>query len=131
MKQDIKKLEEFNELVTMNKGERDIVVYNPKWTENESDEFITKDLVEWKMTPETEEYVKKYLDTDEGEVTPKKKRLVIVNDVRIYLNSIKQIVSTIKDVGIPVSMEQDVDGGDVLVTLRIRNTKKPKEPRLF
>ena len=80
---------------------------------------------------EDEEYVKKYLDTDEGEVTPKKKRLVIVNDVRIYLNSIKQIVSTIKDVGIPVSMEQDVDGGDVLVTLRIRNTKKPKEPRLF
>ena len=47
---------------------------------------------------------------------------MIVNDVRIYLNSIKQIVSTIKDVGIPVSMEQDVDGGDVLVTLRIRNT---------
>ena len=71
------------------------------------------------------------MDTDEGEVTPKKKRLVIVNDVRIYLNSIKQIVSTIKDVGIPVSMEQDVDGGDVLVTLRIRNTKKTKEPRLF
>ena len=29
MKQDIKKLEEFNELVTMNKGERDIVVYYP------------------------------------------------------------------------------------------------------
>ena len=28
MKQDIKKLEEFNELVTINKGERDIVVYN-------------------------------------------------------------------------------------------------------
>ncbi|MFQ9935223.1 MAG: hypothetical protein ACLRXQ_03310 [Phascolarctobacterium faecium] len=37
---------------------------------------------------------------------------------------------TIKDVGIPVSMEQDVDGGDVLVTLRIRNTKN-QEPRLF
>ena len=70
------------------------------------------------------------MDTDEGEVTPKKKRLVIVNDVRIYLNSIKQIVSTIKDVGIPVSMEQDVDGGDVLVTLRIRNTKKPKMSRV-
>lgn len=80
---------------------------------------------------QTEEYVKKYLEAGEGEVTPKKKRLVIVNDVRIYLNSIKQIVSTIKDVGIPVSMEQDVDGGDVLVTLRIRNTKKQKEQRLF
>ncbi|MCD8359667.1 MAG: ParB/RepB/Spo0J family partition protein [Acidaminococcaceae bacterium] len=80
---------------------------------------------------QTEEYVKKYLEAGAGEVTPKKKRLVIVNDVRIYLNSIKQIVSTIKDVGIPVSMEQDVEDGDVLVTLRIRNTKKPKEPRLF
>lgn len=71
------------------------------------------------------------MDTDEGEVTPKKKRLVIVNDVRIYLNSIKQIVSTIKDVGIPVSMEQDVDGGDVLVTLRIRNTKNQKSRVCF
>lgn len=80
---------------------------------------------------QTEEYVKKYLEAGEGEVVPKKKRLVIVNDVRIYLNSIKQIVSTIKDVGIPVSMEQDIDDGDVLVTLRIRNTKKPKESSLF
>lgn len=31
-----------------------------------------------------------------AKLLPKKKRLVIVNDVRIYLNGIKQIVSTIK-----------------------------------
>lgn len=80
---------------------------------------------------QTEDYVKKYLEAGEAEITPKKKRLVIVNDVRIYLNSIKQIVSSIKDSGIPVAMEQDVEDGDVLVTLRIRNTKKPKEPSLF
>lgn len=80
---------------------------------------------------QTEEFVKKFLESGTGEVAPKKKRLVIVNDVRIYINSIKQIVSSIKDVGIPVSMEQDVEDGDVLVTLRIKNTKKPKEPRLF
>ena len=78
---------------------------------------------------QAEEYVKKHIEADES--VPKKKRLIIVNDVRIYLNSIKKIVSTIKDVGIPVSMEQDMDGGDVLVTLRIRNTKKPKEARLL
>lgn len=83
---------------------------------------------------QTEEYVKKYLETGAEAAAPKKKRLVIVNDVRIYLNSIKQIVSSIKDVGIPVSMEQDVEDGDVLVTLRIRNTKKAKAaqtPKLF
>ncbi|MFQ9522800.1 MAG: hypothetical protein ACLR2G_04130 [Phascolarctobacterium faecium] len=74
---------------------------------------------------QTEEYVKNIWIQMKAKLL-EEKRLVIVNDVRIYLNSIKQIVSTIKDVGIPVSMEQDVDGGDVLVTLRIRNTKNQK-----
>lgn len=100
-------------------------------TEAEQQQIIEAIVKNSLSVRQTEEYVKKYLEAGEGEVTPKKKRLVIVNDVRIYLNSIKQIVSTIKDVGIPVSMEQDVDGGDVLVTLRIRNTKKQKEQRLF
>ena len=49
--------------------------------------------------------------------------MVIVNDVRIYLNSIKQVVSAIKDVGIPVAMEQTVEGDDVIVSLRIKNMK--------
>ena len=54
-----------------------------------------------------------------------RKRLVIVNDVRIYLNSVKKIVSTINDAGIPAQIKQEVDGDDVIVTLRIKNTKKP------
>lgn len=72
---------------------------------------------------QTESYIEKLLEDKKQE---KKKRMVIVNDVRIYLNSIKQVVSTIKDVGIPVAMEQTVEGDDVIVSLRIKNMKKPK-----
>lgn len=72
---------------------------------------------------QTEEYIDKLLSDKQHE---KKKRLVIVNDVRIYLNSIKQVVSAIKDVGIPVNMEQTIDGDEVVVSLRIKNQKKPK-----
>lgn len=72
---------------------------------------------------QTEEYIDKLLSDKQQE---KKKRLVIVNDVRIYLNSIKQVVSAIKDVGIPVNMEQTIDGNEVVVSLRIKNQKKPK-----
>lgn len=72
---------------------------------------------------QTESYIEKLLEDKKQE---KKKRMVIVNDVRIYLNSIKQVVSAIKDVGIPVAMEQTVEGDDVIISLRIKNMKKPK-----
>lgn len=72
---------------------------------------------------QTESYIEKLLEDKKQE---KKKRMVIVNDVRIYLNSIKQVVGAIKDVGIPVAMEQTVEGDDVIVSLRIKNMKKPK-----
>lgn len=72
---------------------------------------------------QTEEYIDKLLDNKPQE---KRKRLLIVNDVRIYLNSIKQVVNAIKDVGIPVNMEQTVEGDEVVVSLRIKNQKKSK-----
>ena len=72
---------------------------------------------------ETDEYIAKLIAEKQQE---KKKRLVIVNDVRIYLNSIKQVVNAIKDAGIPASMEQTVEGDEVIVSLRIKNQKKPK-----
>ncbi len=72
---------------------------------------------------QTEEYIAKLLDAKQPE---KQRRMVIVNDVRIYLNSIKQVVGAIKDVGIPVSMEQTMEGDEVVVSLRIKNQKKPK-----
>ncbi len=71
---------------------------------------------------QTDEYIAKFLA---DEVPKPKKRLVIVNDVRIYLNSVKKIVSTINEAGIPAQIKQEVDGDDVIVTLRIKNTKKP------
>ncbi len=72
---------------------------------------------------QTEQYIAKL---SEAEVAAKKRRMVIVNDVRIYLNSIKQVVDTIKTAGIPVNMEQTMDGDEVVISLRIKNTKKQK-----
>ena len=72
---------------------------------------------------QTDEYSAKLIAEKQQE---KKKRLVIVNDVRIYLNSIKQVVNAIKEVGIPCNMEQTVEGDEVVVSLRIKNQKKPK-----
>lgn len=75
---------------------------------------------------QTEDYIAKLLDAGDKE-KEKKRRMVIVNDVRIYLNSIKQVVNSIKDVGIPVNMEQTMEGDEVIISLRIKNQKKPKQ----
>ena len=73
---------------------------------------------------QTEEYIAKLTAEKPAE---KRKRLIIVNDVRIYLNSIKKVVNSIKDVGIPVAMEQSLEDDEVVVTLRIKNQKKNKQ----
>lgn len=73
---------------------------------------------------QTEEYIAKLIEEKPAE---KRKRLIIVNDVRIYLNTIKKVVNSIKDVGIPVAMEQSLEDDEVVVTLRIKNQKKNKQ----
>lgn len=75
---------------------------------------------------QTEALVVKTLK-ESGQPDKRKPRIVIVNDVRIYLNSIKEIMKTVKNAGIPASMEQEIEGDDVVVTLRIKNAKKRKE----
>lgn len=95
-----------------------------KLKNSELQEQVLKQIIKngWNVK-QTEEHIAKLLD----EAAPKqKKRLVIVNDVRIYLNSVKKIVSTINDAGIPAQIKQEMDGDDVVVTLRIKNTKKPQ-----
>ena len=72
---------------------------------------------------QTDEYINKLLD---GKSEEKRKRMVIVNDVRIYLNSIKQVVDAVKTAGIPVAMEQTLEGDEVIISVRIKNQKKPK-----
>ncbi len=79
---------------------------------------------------QTEALVEKTLK-ENGKLDKKKPRIVIVNDVRIYLNSIREIMETVKSSGIPASMEQDMDGDDVVVTLRIKNVKKRKDPKVI
>ena len=79
---------------------------------------------------QTEALVEKTLK-EAGKLNQKKPRLVIVNDVRVYLNSIKEIMDTVQASGIPSSMEQDMDGDDVVVTLRIKNVKKRKDPKVI
>ncbi len=74
---------------------------------------------------QTEDYIDKVLYGTEVPAKKKKHR-VIVNDVRIYLNSIKQIIDTINDTGIPATIEQEVEGEDVVVTVKIKNRKRPK-----
>ena len=79
---------------------------------------------------QTEALVEKALK-EEGKSDNKKPRIVIVNDVRIYLNSISEIMKSVAASGIPSAMEQEMDGDDVVVTLRIKNVKKRKDPRII
>ena len=79
---------------------------------------------------QTEALIDKTLK-QEGKLNKKKPRIVIVNDVRIYLNSIKNIMDAVKNSGIPSCMEQEIDGDDVVVTLRIKNVKKRKDPNVI
>ena len=48
---------------------------------------------------------------------------IVMRPSPFYLNSIKQVVNAIKDVGIPCNMEQTVEGDEVIVSLRIKNQK--------
>ena len=79
---------------------------------------------------QTEALIDKTLK-QEWKLNKKKPRIVIVNDVRIYLNSIKNIMDAVKNSGIPSCMEQEMDGDDVVVTLRIKNVKKRKDPNVI
>ena len=72
---------------------------------------------------QAEQYIEKLLEEKQPE---KKKRMLIVNDVRVYLNSIKQVVNTIKTAGIPCEMEQTLENDEVVIQLRIKNQKKAK-----
>ncbi|MGL5207101.1 MAG: ParB/RepB/Spo0J family partition protein [Acidaminococcaceae bacterium] len=76
---------------------------------------------------QTEKYIETYIEEHQDSAKKKKpKRLMIIQDVRIYLNSIKQITKNMEVSGIPVKVEQKLEGDDVVVTLHIKNTKKTK-----
>lgn len=70
---------------------------------------------------QTEEYIRRLVE-DKG----KRKRVFIVSDVRIFVNTVKKIASDILDAGIPATFQQTVENDEVVVTLRIKNQKKPR-----
>ena len=59
-----------------------------------------------------------------------RKRIKVIRDVRIFLNTIKKVVGDLKGTGVKVKVKQDVDGNDIVLTMRIpthaaeRKTKK-------
>lgn len=74
---------------------------------------------------QTEKFIEHYLEEHQDSAQLKKtKRLMIIQDVRIYLNSIKQITKNMDASGIPVKIEQKLEGDEVIVTLYIKNAKK-------
>ncbi len=99
-------------------------------TEEAQKTILKKVLKDHLNVKQTEALVEKYLK-EEGKENKKKPRVIIVNDVRIYLNSIREVMETVKRSGIPSSMEQDMDGDDVVVTLRIKNVKKRKDSKIM
>lgn len=99
-------------------------------TEEAQKTILKKVLKDHLNVKQTEALVEKYLK-EEGKENKKKPRVIIVNDVRIYLNSIREVMETVKRSGIPSSMELDMDGDDVVVTLRIKNVKKRKDSKIM
>jgi ParB family chromosome partitioning protein len=88
---------------------------------------VIKAIVKKKLNVrQTENLIENLLS---AEPANRKNRIVIVNDVRIYVNSIKQIYNTIQKSGIPAQMTQDLEGDEVVVTLRIKNTKGNKHAK--
>lgn len=86
-------------------------------------EFVNNVIKRHLNVRQTEKLVEDYLQEHEDPNKKKKKTLIIVKDVRIYLNSIKQIVKNIDVSGIPVKMEQTIEDDEIIVTLKISNTK--------
>ena len=102
-----------------------------KLENEETQKMVLKKIIKDHLNvKQTEALIDKTLK-QEGKLNKKKPRIVIVNDVRIYLNSIKNIMDAVKNSGIPSCMEQEMDGDDVVVTLRIKNVKKRKDPNVI
>ena len=98
-------------------------------SDEEREAVVDKAVKDGLTVRQTEALVEKMLKAA-GKQKKRKPRIVIVNDVRIYLNSIRQVMDMVRASGIPSSMDQSMDGDDVVVTLRIKNAKKKDRPTM-
>lgn len=75
---------------------------------------------------ETEVAIEEIIDTISREKLPDKPRrnvIRLIKDVRIFINTINNIASDMKKVGLPVSMKQDQDEEYITITMRIPKRK--------
>ena len=55
---------------------------------------------------------------------PVSRRRGLVRDVRIFLNSLDRAASLMKESGIPVSVQRQEDGGDMIITVRVSGARR-------
>ena len=75
---------------------------------------------------ETEMAIEEIIDTISREKMPDKPRrnvIRLIKDVRIFINTINNIASDMKKVGLPVIMKQDQDEEYITITMRIPKRK--------
>ncbi len=69
---------------------------------------------------QTEALIESLAGQIEPEVAPVgRKRIKVIRDVRIFLNTIKKVVGDLKGAGVKVKVKQDVEGNDIVLTMRI------------
>ena len=68
---------------------------------------------------QTEALIESLLTQGAPEVINGRKRIKVIRDVRIFLNTIKKVVGDLKGTGVKVKVKQDVDGNDIVLTMRI------------
>lgn len=69
---------------------------------------------------QTEALIESLAGQTEPELAPVgRKRIKVIRDVRIFLNTIKKVVGDLKGTGVKVKVKQDVEGNDIVLTMRI------------
>ncbi len=73
---------------------------------------------------QTEQLIAEYLapqqDNDKGKEKPRQKRKLIIKDLRLFTNSIKELTATLKAGGLKVDMDEkeDDDVFQIIVTVK-------------
>lgn len=68
-------------------------------------------------------------ETAPEEAAVGRKRIKVIRDVRIFLNTIKKVVGDLKGTGVKVKVKQDVDGNDIVLTMRIPTKQAEKKTK--
>ena len=68
-------------------------------------------------------------ETAPEETAVGRKRIKVIRDVRIFLNTIKKVVGDLKGTGVKVKVKQDLEGNDIVLTMRIPTKPAAKKAK--